>query len=50
MTRGIWIRNPFCPKGHDKRLPHGTYIRTKNGRIYLSCAECDRNRHKKETK
>jgi hypothetical protein len=52
MPRGVYVRSPFCPQGHDKRKPHGVYIRIqhRNGKVYIydACAECDRNRQRKE--
>lgn len=44
------MRKPFCPQGHDRRLPHGLYIvprvSFKFGKVYSwienRCARCDR--------
>lgn len=54
MPTGVYERSEhrFCKKGHDKFLPHGTYVwKDSRGGYYQPCAVCarakaDRNRAK----
>jgi hypothetical protein len=35
----------FCPKGHDKLAPHGSYLSKDRGYVFEKCAQCKREIH-----
>lgn len=45
-------RTRYCPHGHDKQKPHGSYIVRCHGYLNYVCATCarERNRHNRKKK